>query len=290
MVRFGLLFLVIVLCGCDGAFAPPPPITRTVQVWLGDSPGQMKAVLGDDLTRDCNDMLCWYDFTKPSKSGNVLKLFLGGDKPFTLDRVFSFSTPVYKENHERIDEIHINPLGLPEDSLHADSRVWFYQLIDQLQAAGWQRFIYQDNPRLPGSEADNAGRIEQALKIPTLATPLNDPSLHLDNAKWLALPFLSDWYFYRGNEYLQLSVQRDNSETAPGERGTYLFTLTFRSEERLYQGYFEYQDRDRWKTLLPALLKKMATQRAEQETQLRAMGIKIDESYRDPEIRALIVR
>lgn len=82
MVKFWLFSLVIVLSGCDVAFAPPAPITRTVQVWLGDSLGQMQSILGDDLTRDCDDTMCWYNFTKPSKSGNVLKLILGGTAGF----------------------------------------------------------------------------------------------------------------------------------------------------------------------------------------------------------------
>lgn len=81
MVKFWLFSLVIVLSGCDVVFAPPAPITRTVQVWLGDSLGQMQSILGDDLTRDCDDTMCWYNFTKPSKS-NVLKLILGGTAGF----------------------------------------------------------------------------------------------------------------------------------------------------------------------------------------------------------------
>lgn len=283
-VKSLLLFLLVLLSGCDNASAP---VTRTVKVWLGDSVEPMQAALGKDLTRDCDETMCWYNFTKPSKSGNVLNLVLGGDRPFGIDRVFSFSAPVYKENHDRFDEINIYPLGLPEDSLLADSRVWFYQLVGRLQAAGWQRFITQNEPRLPGSEAANATRIEQVMTASSLSTPLNDPSSPLNNAQWLALPFLSDWYFYRGNEYLTLSAQRENSKTAPAERGTYLFTLAFRSEEQTYQDYFKYEDHHRWKTLLPALLKKMATQRAQQEARLRAAGIRIDENYRDPVIRAL---
>lgn len=82
-------------------------------------------------------------------------------------------------------------------------------------------------------------------------------------------------------------MQRENSETAPSERGTYLFTFKFISEPRHYKGYFESEDREQWKTRLPELLKEMAKERAEQETQLRAMGIRIDENYHDPEISTL---
>lgn len=279
-----LLCLIALLSGCDNASAP---VNRTVKVWLGDTTDGMQSALGEDLTRDCDDTMCWYNFTKPSQSGNTLNLVLGGDRPFTLDGVFSFTAPVYKENHHRFDEINIYPLGLPEDSLLADSRRWFYQLVERLQAAGWQRFIMQDDPRLPGSEVANAARIEQVMTTSSLTTPFNDPSSPLNNAQWRTLPFLADWYFYRGNEYLTLRVQRQNSDTAPEERATYLYTLVFRSEQQTYQDYFPYEERHRWKTLLPALLKTMAKQRAEQEARLRAAGIRIDENYHDPAIGAL---
>lgn len=81
-----LLCLIALLSGCDNASAP---VTRTVKVWLGDTTDAMQSALGEDLTRDCDDTMCWYNFTKPSQSGNTLNLVLGGDRPFTLDGVFS---------------------------------------------------------------------------------------------------------------------------------------------------------------------------------------------------------
>ena len=99
-----LLCLIALLSGCDNASAP---VTRTVKVWLGDATDGMQSALGDDLTRDCDDTMCWYNFTKPSQSGNTLNLILGGDRPFTIDGVFSFTAPVYKENHNRFDEINL---------------------------------------------------------------------------------------------------------------------------------------------------------------------------------------
>ena len=49
------------------------------------------------------------------------------------------------------------------------------------------------------------------------------------------MPIFSDWSFYRGNEYLTVSVQREDSEKEPSKTGTYLFTLTFKSEKRFFQ-------------------------------------------------------
>ncbi|RML39417.1 hypothetical protein ALQ95_102244, partial [Pseudomonas syringae pv. ribicola] len=66
--------------------------------------------------------------------------------------------------------------------------------------------------------------------------------------------------------------------------GTYLFTLTFKSEKRFFSEYFDHSDRNRIKELLPDLLKKLASQRATAESRLKEMGVAIDERYQNPTI------
>lgn len=284
-MKFLLLLFTLLLTACD---QDNKPQTRAVHVWLGDPLSQLASVLGKDLTTDCDDQLCFYRFFRPVRSGDVLNLMLGGEKKFQIDGIFSLTVVLYKsDDNGRINSLSFSPVGLPEDALHSDVKRYFYQLVDKLQAADWQRFIGQQAPRLPGSEVANTERIEKALAAPTLSLPYNDPTLRLNMQQWLELPMLCDWYFYRGNDYLILSFLRNDSETAPGDRGTYLITLKFISEQRQYSRYFEYEVGDRWKTRLPGLLKEMAKARAAQEQQLRKMGIHIDESYRDPDIFAL---
>lgn len=73
----------------------------------------------------------------------------------------------------------------------------------------------------------------------------------------------------------------------PTKTGTYLFTLTFKSEKRFFSEYFDSFDRNRMKELLPDLLKKLASQRATAESQLKKLGVAIDEHYQNPTISIL---
>lgn len=278
------LILTLLMTGCDNSDGPR---VRDLKIWLQDPLTQLETTLGNDVQKDCYKSLCIYDFTKPFASGNVLNLQLGGNKPFTINGIFSLTAVANEEDDYHIAEIAFSTAGIPENSLHTDAIRYFYHLLDSLQAAGWHRFIGQYDPRLPGTEFHNTARIEQTLPVPVLSTPFNDPALHLNLAQWLSLPIFSEWYFYRGNEYLTIMVQRENSGSEPQARGNYMIRLTFNTEEDHYMDYVPSEDRTRWKALLPAVLKEMAQSRAQDEARLRAIGVTIEENYRDPTITAL---
>lgn len=279
-----VLALTLLLAGCDNSDGPR---VRDVTIWLQDPLAHLQTPLGDDVDKDCFQGTCTLNFTQPSASGNVLRVQLGGAKPFRLNGVFSLTAVGYEEDRYRIAEITLMPASPPTNSLHSEARTAFYQLLAQLGVAGWQRFIMQDSARLPGAEFNHTARIEQALPQASLNLPFNDPAVPLNLAQWRSLPLISQWYFYRDDEYLSIIVQRENSDSAPDERGTYLFMLTFKTETQQYQSYFTADDRPRWKSLLPALLKQMAQTRTENEARMRDIGVTIDEHYRDPTIGAL---
>lgn len=98
---------------------------------------------------------------------------------------------------------------------------------------------------------------------------------------------LSDWYFYKDGVYLTFSVQRENTPDSKQELGSYLFTLSFRSETEFYKSFIDSDDREHWKTLVPAELRKMAKERAAAESLLKKSGILIDENYQEPTISTL---
>nr|WP_241895292.1 hypothetical protein [Pseudomonas syringae] len=129
--------------------------------------------------------------------------------------------------------------------------------------------------------------MNEVLGRPVMTGPWSDPTIRLPEELWRSMPIFSDWSFYRGNEYLTVSVQREDSEKDSSKTGTYLFTLTFKSEKRFFSEYFDHSDRNRIKELLPDLLKKLASQRATAESRLKEMGVAIDERYQNPTINIL---
>ncbi|PBP96225.1 hypothetical protein CCL24_16585 [Pseudomonas congelans] len=213
---------------------------------------------------------------------------LGGEKSrFEIQRVFAFSVPIYTQDDNKIDLISLNPLEVPEDSLHTEAESKFYELLTSLQHAGWKRYIRLGEPRISGTELSKLGTVNEVLGKPVMTGPWSDPSISLPEELWRSMPIFSDWSFYRDNEYLTVSIQREDSEKEPSKTGTYLFTLTFKSEKRFFSEYFDSSDRDRMKELLPDLLKKLASQRATAESQLKKLGVAIDERYQNPTISIL---
>lgn len=264
------------------------PKDSTTEFWLGDTIEATKQALGSELSSDCDPELCWYRYRQPASSGKFLTVTLGGNNSkFKVERVFAFSLPIYIQDDNTIQLIKLHPLEVSENSLHTDAESGFYKLLTSLQNAGWKRYIRLGEPRISGTEVKKFSKTDEVLGRLVLTGPWSDPAIRLSDEIWRSMPSLSDWSFYRGNEYLTVSVQREDSEKEPSKRGTYLFTLTFKSEKRFFSEYFDYSDRERLNELLPDLLEKLASQRAISEGRLKEMGVAIEESYQDPRITIL---
>ncbi|RMW00208.1 hypothetical protein [Pseudomonas caricapapayae] len=283
-MRFILFLTFLLLSGCWDNMQK----NNAVQLWLGDTIETTKKNLGSDLFSDCDSELCWYRYRQPVRSGKFLTMMLGGETSrFEIQRVFAFSVPIYTQDDNKIELISLNPFEVPEDSLHTEAESKFYELLTSLQNAGWKRYIRLGEPRISGTELSKLSTVNEVLGKPVMTGPWSDPSIRLPEELWRSMPIFSDWSFYRGNEYLTVSVQREDSEKEPSKTGTYLFTLTFKSEKRFFSEYFDSSDRDRMKELLPDLLKKLASQRAIAESRLKEMGVTIDERYQNPTISIL---
>jgi len=113
-----------------------------------------------------------------------------------------------------------------------------------MKAAGWQRYIFPGEARIPGAEAKKFDHFDEVLGVPVGTGPWKDPALKSNQTDWLAMPTINSWYFYKNGNFLQLRVQRKNSLQVPQERGTYLFSLNFQTEAEFYKSFVESDDRE----------------------------------------------
>ena len=95
------------------------------------------------------------------------------------------------------------------------------------------------------------------------------------------------WSFYADGLYMEVSFTRERTLTDPTKPGSYLLTFNIKTETEYFRGFAGPDNRLRWKEVLPQELAKVAVTRAQKETELRAKGVPIDESYQDPPVPAL---
>ncbi|MGN8261967.1 hypothetical protein ACLEJW_21895 [Pseudomonas sp. SMSB3] len=238
------------------------------------------------LSKDCNSTLCMYQFDLPSSSPDKAKVTIASTSaPLILDDVIGASLSTYKS--DQLSHAYLTLGGVPSNARHEQAIDYFYSLLDKLNAAGWKRYILPDEARIPGTQAGKFDDPDMVLGTPASTGPWKDPALKLEKEEWLSLPMFSSWYFNKDDVYLLLRVQRESSSGEENTLGSYLFTLTFRTEADFYKGFVDDENREKWKSRLPAELNRMAQERAQTEARLKKMGIAVDEDYQDPPIKAL---
>ncbi|AKT33361.1 hypothetical protein RYA05_31505 [Pseudomonas syringae pv. actinidiae] len=236
-----------------------------------------------DFDKDCNDNICFYDFDIHLQSSNKATAIIETSQhPLIFDDIVSAVFSIVEDSHMTNAKIILG--GVPSNSEHTRAIDYFYKQLENLKTSGWRRYIYPYEARIPGSEARKFKDFDTVLEKPAVTGPWKDPALILSKEEWLSSPMLNDWYFYKDGVYLTFSVQRESTPGSEQERGSYLFTLRFRSETEFYKNFIESEDREHWKTLVPTVLKKMAKERAMVEALLKKSGVLIDESYQEPKI------
>ncbi len=240
-----------------------------------------------EFQKDCMLGICLYEYSLSFAEGQRAVLTMNPHSSTSLHFDDAVAVTLGTYNSDIINDANITLGGVNQDSSHSLAMDYFRKLANGLLDQGWHRFIMQNEARISGDQAKKFDNPRSVLGKPIGTGPWSDPALVLTQEEWLAMPMFSNWYFYKDGIYLTLFVQREKSETAPEEQGSYLFTLTVESESEFYKGYFESEDREKWTTLLPAELKRMAQERAQTEARLKQMGIAIDENYQDPPIKAL---
>lgn len=163
---------------------------------------------------------------------------------------------------------------------HDEARLKTYAILQRILDTGWQQVIERSEPRLKGKQrqdytfaTSNLNGLD-ATYMPTLE-------------EWMRIASRTPWSFYADGLYMDVSFTRERTLSDPTKPGSYLLTFNIKTETEYLRGFAGPDNRLRWKELLPRELAKVATLRAQKETELRATGVQIDESYRDPPLPAL---
>jgi len=268
----------ILLTGCEASDMNTK--NREIELSLGVSIDTVLASTSVKLRKDCDDTMCLYQFIVPSKSSELITVKVRSASTILAIENVS-STTIVTNPLGLITDIDVYVAGVSTNAKHEDAMAYFYQQVQNLNAAGWQRYIFPNEARIPGTEAGKFTNINEVLGKNVGTGPWMDPNLKLTKQVWVSLPMINTWMFYSGHEYLDLMVQRENSKDDPQNRGSYLFTWTFKSESEFYAEFVRAEDHARWRELLPAELTRMGKERQKTEAQLKKMGIKIDENYKD---------
>ncbi len=168
----------------------------------------------------------------------------------------------------------------PEFIDHDEARLKTHAILRRILDAGWRPFLNPSRPRLSGQ-----ARLDYVLNV-TNSIGL-DARLVPTLEEWMNIPSITRWPLYADGLFMEIYFQRQPNPADPDKSGAYLLTYDIKTEAEHYRGYVESEDRLRWKELLPAKMKRVAQVRATKETELRAQGIPIDETYRDPPLPPL---
>lgn len=278
-----LFFILISACGEPSLSTNKPSIQFEIDTPVDAALSSSSA----KFNKDCVQGLCLYKFSLSFANASRANLTINsGTDSLNFDDIVSTTLGTFESNI--INYARVTLGGVPQDSEHHQAMRYFYEQVDKLRLAGWNRYIFQNEARISGEEAKKFENARSILGSPVGTGPWKDPALKLSAEDWLALPTINSWYFYKDGVYLLFRVQREKSTQAPQKIGSYLFTFNFESESEFYKGFVEGEkDRENWKSLVPPILKRMAQERAQTEARLKKMGIAIDESYQNPPIKAL---
>ncbi|MEE4959329.1 hypothetical protein V2J98_25410 [Pseudomonas alliivorans] len=279
-----LISVLLLLTGCEGSDIIDSK--REVKLTLNSSIEDTRSSTSIKFIKFCDSNFCNFGTGVPSTSGDLLRAkVITGSHVLTLENIHNIT--IVTTPSGTITDFDIYAAGVPQGSKHEDAMSYFYRQVHNLGSSGWHRYIYPDEARISGSQASKFASKDEVLGNAVSTGPWNDPGLQLSKTEWNALPVISTWMFHNGDQYLYLRVQRENNSDSPQDRGSYLFTMTFKSESEFYKEFIENESREQWKELLPDELSRMAQVRKSTETQLKKMGIEIDERYENPKISAL---
>ncbi|UVE48527.1 hypothetical protein KS461_14960 [Pseudomonas chlororaphis] len=290
MRRLYYLIIITFLVGCnksENTYAK----SQLIHIDLNGSAQSLLQKSPVEFSKDCMNAvdMCWYKIQNPSSSSNLPSVDISLDnKTLNINQVSGITTAVSKEFGENLSNLKLTLRGLPDNTPHEDQRDFIYTLINSIKAVGWQHYFFPSDPRVSGSQAKKINSPDDVLGFYVSSHPWLDPDYEMDMDSWLKVGSFYNWYFFKDGVHLNLRAWRKNSKDTPDERGTYLITLNFKTEELYWlSGFEEKNERRNWRELLPARLKKYAEMRQEREEKVRTVGIEVDESYQDPQIKAL---
>lgn len=285
-MKWCYLLLLIFLAGCDSTQDKDPNKTpgnlASLHIRLGAPVAQFLKNSPVSFTADCLDALdmCWYE---ADRRGVLLNLSLSEPEgTLELDQVAGLSIAVDGKASSNIQALNIDLRGLPDNSRHQQNKDLIYRLIRELKSAGWQKYYYPSDPRIPGSELNKLDWKNSLLGTNPLSHPLFDANREMSLEEWLGVSTFYDWYLYHGNYIAHVRALRYDSKSTPLETGVYLISINLMSLDTFWAGDFAEEQRAQWKTRLPAQLKALLQRRSQAETRARAAGVNIEEGYEPP--------
>lgn len=203
-----------------------------------------------------------------------------GKYTFSIEDVLSISSlqDLNALASEGLFEFDVNA-GITEPDLipHDEARLKTHAILQRILQAGWKPLVGRSDPRLSGKDQQN---YMFATSNVNGLDPRHTPTFE----EWMQIESRTPWSFYVDHLYLTVNFTRERTLTDSEKPGAYLLNFNIKSEAEEFRGYVAPLDRAKWKELLPAELAVVAKLRQKKETELRAKGIKIDESYEDPPV------
>jgi hypothetical protein len=289
-MRFYYLLLLALLSGCGNSqeevSAKMEHGKSIVDVKVGSSIDDLLKNSPLKFSEECMDSvgICWYKINLRSADPFLPTIIVnvsGAD--LSIEKVTDISI-VRSKGEKTVADFDLTLRGLPDNTSHDDNRKWIYELLADFKAAGWNKYFYPADPRISGKELAKLPVGKKVFGELPLSHPMFDPDFNLPLDNWIAVKSFYNWYLYKDNAFAHVMVQRRDSDTAPSEKGTYLVTIEFTSQENTWKLDFKEEDRADWKEKFPARLNELLLRRASAEKLARAAGVDIEDGYRAPEI------
>lgn len=261
---------------------------NSVTVRLNASADSLTSRASLKFDKSCLQGLCFYEISRSANEADLPSAIIEvGDHSLTFNHAISIVALTDQNEGDKVQSVNVKLRGLPDNSSHAKNREFLYSVIEEVNDAGWHKYYFPGEPRISGSEADKFPSADNVLGEKGLNHPWFDPSIKISLPQWISNAGFYKWYFYKDGFYLLIRAWRSDSDVNPELNGNYLVSLEFRNEADFWKDSFESEEMFKWRQLLPGFLAKSAVDRQRLEAKARASGIKIDETYQDPPIKAL---
>jgi hypothetical protein len=262
-----------------------------VELTLGGSVEESLRSSPVEISDDCSERLnlCFHSFDFPSASKKLPAVSIkNGVDVLSLDQVAGLDIfNNAKRMKGKLEAIDLTLRGVPSRSDISLAKTFAYSTIANIRNAGWARYIHPSDPRISGAGDDKISDCNALLDGETSGHPCFDPGYEMSDQQWMALGMFSYWYFHKDGYYLTFKAWRSRDRVDPPREASYLFTLSFESEQEYWVDNFEGDDRLRWKELLPAILVEYQARREIMEREAELAGMTIDRSYKNPRVFAL---
>lgn len=203
--------------------------------------------------------------------------FVQGDHSLDIHHVNGAQTSedleVFKE--EGFTEWTVHALLDPKQEIqHEEAAARIHKLLRAAMDAGWKQYVDEGDPRLRG-QARLSIVLEGSAWVGLDAR--HEPSLQ----DWMKIPDRTPWKLCVEGAFMEVSFTRQALSKSDAGKAVYLMKFNIKSQNEYLRNGVESDQLAKWREVLPAVLKRAAAQRAEEERALRARGFEIDESYSD---------